>query len=238
MAKKKVTTRKKAAARTSIPKKTVRKKSPSKTAKRSGTASTVKTSKKKTSKKSAAQPKASTKKTTQKKTTKKKTGGRLIQKKLAKRTKRPRSASAGTVVETVALEAASPSKPIRTHLSRKELNEFRNMLIIRRAEILGDVESMSEEALKINDSSNLSNMPLHMADVGSDNYEQELMLGLVESERAIITEINEAIGRIADRTYGVCLHTGKPIPKARLSVKPWAKYSVEAARELERNGQF
>ena len=54
-------------------------------------------------------------------------------------------------------------------------------------------------------------MPLHMADVGSDNYEQEFTLGLMESERRILIDIDEAIARIQDKTYGVCLESGRPI---------------------------
>jgi len=80
----------------------------------------------------------------------------------------------------------------------------------------------------------IAHMPLHMADVGSDYYEQELTLGLVESERNMIQEINEALARIAEGTYGVCQVTGKRIKKARLNAKPWAKYCIEAAREMER----
>ena len=48
-----------------------------------------------------------------------------------------------------------------------------------------------------------------------------------------LREIDEALQRIVDRTYGICQMTGKPIPKARLEAKPWAKYTIEAARQLE-----
>lgn len=127
-------------------------------------------------------------------------------------------------------------KLIKSPLARKELGEFRKLLRLKRAEILGDMKSMSTEALR-GDSANLSHMPIHMADVGSDNYEQELTLGLVESERALVTEIDEALKRIDDGVFGVCQATGKPIGKARLAAKPWAKYCIEAAREMERTGR-
>ena len=79
----------------------------------------------------------------------------------------------------------------------------------------------------------LSHMPIHMADIGTDTFDQDFMLGLAETERQRLREIDEAMMRIKDRTYGVCLMTGKPIPKARLEVKPWAKYTIEAARLVE-----
>lgn len=123
----------------------------------------------------------------------------------------------------------------KTALSARELKDYRTLLLKKRHEILGDMKSMSSEALKA-DESNLSHMPLHMADVGSDQYEQELTLGLVESERKLLQEINEALERIENRSYGVCQATGKAISKERLQAKPWAKYTIEAARELERNG--
>jgi RNA polymerase-binding transcription factor DksA len=60
------------------------------------------------------------------------------------------------------------------------------------------------------------------------------MLSLAEAERRGLREIDEALQRIEERTYGICQMTGKPIPKARLKAKPWAKYTIEAAREIER----
>ena len=122
-------------------------------------------------------------------------------------------------------------------LSAKDVEQFRKLLLERGAEILGDMVSMSRDALHA-ESANLSHMPIHMADVSSDSYDQELTLGLVESERQTVYEINEALQRIQDGTYGICEATGKPIGKARLKAKPWAKYCIEAAREMERKGTY
>ena len=77
-------------------------------------------------------------------------------------------------------------------------------------------------------------MPIHMADIGTDNYEQEFTLGLVESERKLLREIDAAIVRIRDGIYGVCLERGIPIGRPRLDAKPWAKYCIEEARDRER----
>ena len=90
---------------------------------------------------------------------------------------------------------------------------------------------MESEAFK--SGSNLSNMPIHMADVGTDNFEQEFTLGLIESERKILREIQEALGRIEDGSYGICQGTNKPIPRVRLEAVPWAKYSLDYAKALE-----
>jgi len=104
------------------------------------------------------------------------------------------------------------------------------MLIQKRAEIMGDMNTLQSEASRSNRqdaSGDLSTMPIHMADLGSDNYELEFTLGLIEGERAILKEIEEALDRIRQGTYGFCLATGNPIGKARLKAKPWAKYCYE-----------
>jgi RNA polymerase-binding protein DksA len=82
-------------------------------------------------------------------------------------------------------------------------------------------------------SGDLSSMPIHMADLGTDNYEQEFALGLMDSERKLLREIDNALVRIEKKTYGICQATGKPISRARLEAQPWARYCVEYARMLE-----
>ncbi|MEE9130886.1 MAG: TraR/DksA C4-type zinc finger protein [Phycisphaerales bacterium] len=143
--------------------------------------------------------------------------------------KKPRTEAASSVPME---PEPKPSKPIKSRLSPKTLNVYRNLLLIKRAELVGDLSAMEAKALR-SDGGNLSNVPIHMADIGSDTYDQDFMLGLAETERARLREIDEALRRIDDRTYGVCQMTGKVIPKARLAAKPWAKYTIEAAREIE-----
>lgn len=196
-----------------------------------------KTTKKKVAKKVAKKPskKKVTKKKTAKKTTKK-AAKPAAKKKVAKKVTKKKAAKAKPAAASEAPDKPVKIKKIKTPLSTKELRHYRELLTHKRNEILGDMDSMSKEALRDHDSSNLSHMPLHMADVGSDNHEQELMLGLVESERKLVGEINEALVRIRDKTFGVCEATGKVIGKPRLEAKPWAKYCIEHARALEANG--
>ena len=123
-------------------------------------------------------------------------------------------------------------------LSPKELEHFRSLLLDKRRELVGDMVSMESEALRTSGGSNLSNLPLHMADMGTDNYEQEFTLGLVEKERNLLREINSALAKIQNGTYGICEGTGKPISKPRLEAQPWAKHSIEYARQMERTGGF
>lgn len=121
-------------------------------------------------------------------------------------------------------------------LAKSDLEHYLHELLRKRGEILGDVTSMEDEALRKTGSGDLSNMPIHMAELGSDNYEQEFTLNLLEHEQKLLTEIEEAILRIWQGNYGVCVATGKPIGKPRLEAKPWAKYCIEYVREQERRG--
>lgn len=126
-------------------------------------------------------------------------------------------------------------KKVKTHLSPKQLREFRELLLSKRAELAGDVRRLTSEALHKNDngSNDHSTMPIHMADLGTDAWEQDFTLGLIANEEAVVREIDDALRRIDDKTYGICLATDKPISVARLYAKPWAKYCIEYARLRE-----
>jgi RNA polymerase-binding protein DksA len=122
------------------------------------------------------------------------------------------------------------------HLTPADIDNFKQMLLEKRREILRNVSEIEEEALKksrLDATGDLSSMPIHMADLGTDNYEQEFVLGLMDSERKLLHEIDDALQRMEEGTYGICEGTGKVIPKARLRAQPWARYCVEYARRLE-----
>jgi RNA polymerase-binding protein DksA len=194
--------------------------------------------------------KASPRKSTKKSAPKKAAAAPRAAKKEAARP-RPASAAAGkksAPSKSAALKRPGPVAPAKSQaasseaaketkkekvqaLTKSDLQYFRNLLLERRREIIGDVGSMESEAFK--GGSNLSNMPIHMADVGTDNFEQEFTLGLIESERQVLREIQEALIRIDNGTFGTCMGTGKPIPRVRLEAVPWAKYTIEYSRMLE-----
>jgi RNA polymerase-binding protein DksA len=139
------------------------------------------------------------------------------------------------VAEGPAAPTEQQIREIKTKLGKKELEEYRNLLLAKRRQLVGMLNGMEDEALR-SSGGNLSNMPVHMADMGSDVYDQDFTLGMAETERAIINEIDAALQRIEDKTFGVCQMTGKPISKARLDAKPWAKYTIEAERIAESGG--
>jgi RNA polymerase-binding transcription factor DksA len=124
---------------------------------------------------------------------------------------------------------------IKTRLTTKELNEYKAILLEARSELIDRVTGLEEDALR-SSGGNLSNMPIHMADIGTDTFDQDLAIGMAETERELLREIDEALDRVVGKTYGVCQLTGKPIPKTRLDAKPWAKYTIESARHIEKMG--
>ncbi|HUS46682.1 MAG TPA: TraR/DksA family transcriptional regulator [Phycisphaerae bacterium] len=122
-------------------------------------------------------------------------------------------------------------------MNKAQIKEMRDLLLQKRKALLGDLAGIRDQAIGKNrreGSGDLSNMPTHQADIGSDNYEQEFTLGLLESERALLQEIDEALERVRSNTYGLCVATGKPIGLARLRARPWAKYCIEYAKMLEK----
>ena len=135
--------------------------------------------------------------------------------------------------KTKVVTADVPSKrTLKTSLTAKELRGYRDRLMKYRASLLIDLSAIENEALSTN--ADLSSMPIHMADVGSDAYDQDLKLGMAASERKRIRDIESALMRIKKKTYGVCQLTGVAIPTPRLRAKPWAKYTKESAEKIER----
>lgn len=127
------------------------------------------------------------------------------------------------------------SRRTKTPLTKTQLENYRQILIQKRAELLGDMQNLEQEALR-SDSGRSSHTAQHLDEAGSDSYEQSLNLNLAASDRERINEIDAALQRIKDRTYGLCELTFEPIKKARLDEIPWTRYTIEAARELDRRG--
>lgn len=198
--------------------------------------------------------KKTTKKPVSQKTTASKATKKTVKKTVAKKTaKKPTKVStpktskkkaAKTIRKSVSAKTApSGSSKRKTRkrpksiLSKTELQHFRELLIVKLKEITGDVDHFETESLKksrLDASGDLSSMPIHMADIGSDNYEQEFALGLMDSERKLVHEILAALKRIDDGSYGICEGTGEPIPKPRLEGIPWTRYCVQYAEMLEK----
>jgi RNA polymerase-binding transcription factor DksA len=118
----------------------------------------------------------------------------------------------------------------------EELVSFRQVLQGLRSRLCGDLDQMTDEALRrdhAGGTGNLSNVPLHMADLGTDNYDQEFTLGLIENEQGTLELVVEALRRMEKGTFGQCVECGDPISKPRLQAIPYARYCIACARKLE-----
>ena len=136
----------------------------------------------------------------------------------------------------VSRKQVSSTRTKKRGLTAADRGHFKQVLLQKRREILRNVSEFQNEALnksRLDASGDLSSMPIHMADIGTDNYEQEFALGLMDSERRLLREIDSALVRIENKTYGICIATHRRISKSRLMVKPWAKYCIAYARKKE-----
>ena len=114
--------------------------------------------------------------------------------------------------------------------SKEEMAKFRNLLAQRRKVLTGNVSRMSSEAL--NNRDNSGNDFNHMADMGTDNFDQEFTIGRIENEEDELRAIDAAVKKLEEGTYGACEGCGQPIPKARLKALPFTKLCVRC-KELE-----
>lgn len=117
---------------------------------------------------------------------------------------------------------------------------YYKLLVELRNHVLTGLDTHTKETLKRSskeDSGNLSAYSQHMADAGTDTFDRDFALSLVSSEQDALFEIEDAIRRMKQGTYGICEITGKPIKKERLLAVPFAKYSVEGQVEYERTNR-
>ena len=124
-------------------------------------------------------------------------------------------------------------------LKNDELEAFRKALLLLRSRLRGDLDQMTDEALRRDQpdlSGNLSNVPLHMADIGTENYDQEFTLGLIENEQETLEQVNAALTRIEQGRFGRCEECGEAIAKPRLQALPYTRHCIQCARVMESRG--
>ncbi len=123
-------------------------------------------------------------------------------------------------------------------MKKTELIAFKEKLHILRARLRGDVTAMAEVALRksgIEGSDNTA-MPIHMAELGSDNFEQEFTLGLMEADEDTLDSIDSALERIQDGSFGKCIQCDGVISKTRLNAIPYTPVCIKCAELQENNG--
>ncbi len=124
-------------------------------------------------------------------------------------------------------------------LSKDQLKSFRQLLITERAKLAGEIKNIAHEASKSprDASGDLSAYTVHMADMAADTYERELSLNIVSSEQQILYQIDDALKRLDDGSYGVCQQCSQPITMSRLKAVPYASYCIECQRAKEQKNK-
>src|SRR2546425_9109519 len=123
-------------------------------------------------------------------------------------------------------------------MTKTEMEAYRDNLLTLRDRHNGDASHLADEALRRTGggaAGNLSNMPIHMADLGTDNFEQEFTLSLLHTEEQLVQEIAAALERMNQGAIGLCEECQQRIPKPRLQAVPYARSCVDCARKVEQN---
>jgi len=120
-------------------------------------------------------------------------------------------------------------------LTKKELGEFRRLLEDERGRLLEELEAMEEHTPEVEDQVGMDiggGYDEDLADVASNTFEREKGLALESSVQQMLAQVEDALGRIDDGTYGICQRCGDPIDIARLRVLPFAMLCIRC-KELE-----
>jgi DnaK suppressor protein len=122
-------------------------------------------------------------------------------------------------------------------MKKADMKVFRDQLLSIRARLRGDVTSMTHAALrKSGGEGSESSMPIHMAELGSDNFEQEFTLSLLANEEDRLGMIEMALQRIEEGAYGQCEECGGVIAKTRLTALPYTPVCIKCAESRDSGG--
>jgi RNA polymerase-binding protein DksA len=127
--------------------------------------------------------------------------------------------------------------PIKKKLSKKELEHFRNKLLEEKKKVLEEMGELQNGNLmeSFSDSAGeISRYSYHLGDTASLSYGREFSMSLAERQQKYLEQVDKALQRIEEGTYGICQVTGELIPFERLEEVPVAKYSVKGKEILEK----
>ena len=121
------------------------------------------------------------------------------------------------------------------NLSKQDLKQFKARLLEERAKFAGEIRSIARDAAKNprEASGDLSSYTVHMADMSADTYERELATNLASTEQAVLYQIEDALKRMEEGTYGVCQQCQKPIAMSRLRAVPYTSLCISCQRAKE-----
>ncbi len=118
-------------------------------------------------------------------------------------------------------------------MKKADMKVYRERLVELRARLRGDVSAMAAAALRKSEAEggDASSMPIHMAELGSENFEQEFTLSLVQPKELTLESIEEALQHIEAGTYGKCMECSGVITKSRLNAIPYTSLCIKCAAQ-------
>ena len=126
-----------------------------------------------------------------------------------------------------------------SHLSRTTVERLKKVLLQQLAMVRGDINQMEEESLSksfTEQTGELTTMPGDIADVSAESFDHEFSVKLLENKGELAREIEAALERIKEGTYGLCEECGGPIKRERLFAIPYARLCIECQRKAEAQG--
>ncbi len=155
----------------------------------------------------------------------------------SKQTKSPKAKSSKTAAPESA--AAKPAAKSNGAKPSTFLIKQRERLLALKDTLLDSMNGVAKDSLRSRaEGSEASAFGMHQADAGSDAYDRDFALSLLSQEQDSLYEIDEALKRIDNGSYGICEMSGKPIPHARLEALPFTRYTVECQAELEKRNRY
>jgi RNA polymerase-binding protein DksA len=116
-------------------------------------------------------------------------------------------------------------------MSTIDTTRFRDALLAERERVVKAIENLHDENPgSVEDETGDETADQHIADVATATYDRELDYTLEENSEQVLSEIDAALRRIDEGTYGICTNCGKPIPEERLEALPWASLCIDCAR--------
>lgn len=129
-------------------------------------------------------------------------------------------------------------KQAATHVPAGFVKEQKAKLLELRDHILDQMQCVAQDSLRARpEGSEASAFGLHQADAGSDAYDKDFALSLLSQEQDALYEVEEALKRVENGTYGVCEMSSKPIPRNRLEAIPFARFTVECQAQMEKENK-
>ena len=124
-------------------------------------------------------------------------------------------------------------------LSKEQVKQFRQLLITERTKCTEEIKTLAQEASKSprEASGDLSAYTVHMADMAADTYERELSMNIVSSEQEILYQIDDALKRLDDGSFGTCQQCSQPILMSRLKAVPYASLCISCQRVKEQKNK-